>query len=269
MKIYNNCPVVSFPSFPSSSSTSYIFDIIISHLYKPPQLSTSTPHPPTTSLPLLYTITNTHITTTMIFNNLFSRLSRPFTAATRLSIAPESPAATTSLPEGAQRCTVAAGCYWGTEHLYRKHFSGKGLIDAKVGFIGGDLTNPSYRAVCGGKTGHAEAAEIIFDPSQVSYRQLIEFFYRMHDPTTLNRQGPDTGPQYRSAIYFHSDEQERIARDVTEKANAQWWQGKIVTEIAPAGQWWTAEEYHQLYLERNPEGYECPSHFLRPLKDLE
>ncbi|PNP48099.1 peptide-methionine (S)-S-oxide reductase [Trichoderma gamsii] len=205
----------------------------------------------------------------MIFNNLFSRLSRPFTAATRLSIAPESPAATTSLPEGAQRCTVAAGCYWGTEHLYRKHFSGKGLIDAKVGFIGGDLTNPSYRAVCGGKTGHAEAAEIIFDPSQVSYRQLIEFFYRMHDPTTLNRQGPDTGPQYRSAIYFHNDEQERIARDVTEKANAQWWQGKIVTEIAPAGQWWTAEEYHQLYLERNPDGYECPSHFLRPLKDLE
>lgn len=226
----------------------------------------------------------------MIFNNLFSRLSRPFTAATRLSIAPESPAATTSIPEGAQRCTVAAGCYWGTEHLYRKHFSGKGLIDAKVGFIGGDLTNPSYRAVCGGKTGRmyppsiispsssiltanitadAEAAELIFDPSQVSYRQLIEFFYRMHDPTTLNRQGPDTGPQYRSAIYFHNDEQERIAREVTEKANAQWWQGKIVTEIAPAGQWWTAEEYHQLYLERNPDGYECPSHFLRPLKDLE
>lgn len=89
----------------------------------------------------------------MIFNNLFSRLSRPFTASARLSIAPESSVATTSIPEGAQRCTVAAGCYWGTEYLYRKHFSGKGLIDAKVGFIGGDLTNPSYRAVCGGKTG--------------------------------------------------------------------------------------------------------------------
>ncbi|KAL7906222.1 PMSR domain-containing protein [Trichoderma velutinum] len=204
----------------------------------------------------------------MIFN-IFSRLARPFTAASRLSVAPESSAAAPAIPEGAQRCTVAAGCYWGTEHLYRRHFSGKGLIDAKVGFIGGDLDNPTYRAVCGGKTGHAEAAELIFDPTQVSYRQLIEFFYRMHDPTTLNAQGPDTGPQYRSAIYFHSPEQEQIAREVTEKANAQWWGGKIVTEIAPAGQWWTAEEYHQLYLEKNPSGYECPSHFLRPFKDLE
>ncbi|PNP55293.1 hypothetical protein THARTR1_04435 [Trichoderma harzianum] len=208
----------------------------------------------------------------MIFN-IFSRLARPFTAASRLSVAPESSssAASSAIPEGAQRCTVAAGCYWGTEHLYRRHFSGKGLIDAKVGFIGGDLDNPTYRAVCGGKTGRklSLAAELIFDPTQVSYRQLLEFFYRMHDPTTLNAQGPDTGPQYRSAIYFHSPEQEQIARDVTEKANAQWWGGKIVTEIAPAGQWWTAEEYHQLYLEKNPSGYECPSHFLRPFKDLE
>ncbi|KAL6816469.1 PMSR domain-containing protein [Trichoderma camerunense] len=206
----------------------------------------------------------------MIFN-IFSRLARPFTTASRLSVAPESSssAAASTIPEGAQRCTVAAGCYWGTEHLYRRHFSGKGLIDAKVGFIGGDLDNPTYRAVCGGKTGHAEAAELIFDPTQVSYRQLLEFFYKMHDPTTLNAQGPDTGPQYRSAIYFHSPEQEAIAREVTEKANAQWWGGKIVTEIAPAGQWWTAEEYHQLYLEKNPSGYECPSHFLRPFKDLQ
>ncbi|KAL7939095.1 PMSR domain-containing protein [Trichoderma chlorosporum] len=200
---------------------------------------------------------------------IFARLSRPFTTASRLSIAPESSAAASAIPEGAQRCTVAAGCYWGTEHLYRRHFAGKGLIDAKVGFIGGDLENPSYRAVCGGKTGHAEAAELIFDPAQVSYRQLLEFFYRMHDPTTLNQQGPDTGPQYRSAIYFHSPEQEQIAREVTEKANAQWWGGKVVTEIAPAGQWWSAEEYHQLYLEKNPSGYECPSHFLRPFKDLQ
>lgn len=114
----------------------------------------------------------------------------------------------------------------------------------------------------------AEAADILFDPTQVSYRELLEFFYRMHDPTTLNQQGPDTGPQYRSAIYFHNDEQERIAREVTAKANEQWWGGKIVTEIAPAGPWWTAEEYHQLYLERNPSGYECPSHFLRPFKAL-
>lgn len=91
----------------------------------------------------------------------------------------------------------------------------------------------------------------------------------MHDPTTLNKQGPDTGPQYRSAIYFHNDEQEKIARDVTAKANDQWYKGKIVTEIAPAGKWWSAEEYHQLYLENNPSGYECPSHFLRTFPDLQ
>ncbi|KAL7821941.1 peptide methionine sulfoxide reductase MsrA [Trichoderma gracile] len=210
-----------------------------------------------------------------MLTNILARLARPFTTASRLSIAPESPSGSSSsspssaIPEGAERCTLAAGCYWGTEHLYRKHFSGKGLIDAKVGFIGGDLENPSYRAVCGGKTGHAEAADIIFDPTQVSYRQLLEFFYRMHDPTTLNKQGPDTGPQYRSGIYFHSPEQERIAREVTDKVNSQWWGGKVVTEIVPAGRWWTAEEYHQLYLERNPDGYECPSHYLRPFKDLE
>ncbi len=91
----------------------------------------------------------------------------------------------------------------------------------------------------------------------------------MHDPTTLNAQGPDTGPQYRSAIYYHDAEQEAVARDVTAKANAQWWKGGIVTELAPAGKWYSAEEYHQLYLERNPAGYECPSHFIRSFKDLE
>lgn len=115
----------------------------------------------------------------------------------------------------------------------------------------------------------AEAAQIIFDPKQISYRQLVEFFYRMHDPTTLNAQGPDTGPQYRSAIYYHDADQESVARDVTKKANEQWWNGKIVTELAPAGKWYTAEEYHQLYLDRNPMGYECPSHFVRSFKDLE
>lgn len=91
----------------------------------------------------------------------------------------------------------------------------------------------------------------------------------MHDPTTLNSQGPDTGPQYRSAIYFHSSEQEKIAHEITSKANEQWYNNKIVTEITPAGQWWSAEEYHQLYLDKNPAGYECPSHFLRSFKPLE
>ncbi|KPM45925.1 hypothetical protein AK830_g587 [Neonectria ditissima] len=197
-----------------------------------------------------------------------ARLARPSTQAAMLSIAPDSPVSA-SVPAGAQRCTIAAGCFWGVEHLYRKHFADKGLIDAKVGYIGGDLDNPAYRAVCGGKTGHAEAAQIIFDPAKVSYCQLLEFFYKMHDPTTLNAQGPDTGPQYRSAIYYHDDEQEKIARDVTAKVNAQWWKNRVVTELAPAGKWWTAEEYHQLYLQNNPSGYECPSHFLRPFAPLE
>lgn len=207
----------------------------------------------------------------MPFNGLLGRLARPFTSTSRLSVVSSSDASAAPgpIPEGAQRCTVAAGCFWGTEHLYRKHFTGKGLLDAKVGYIGGDLDNPSYRAVCGGKTGHAEAAQIIYDPEKVSYFDLLEFFYRMHDPTTLNQQGPDTGPQYRSAIYYHNDEQEKIAREVTRLANEKWWKGKIVTELAPAGKWWTGEAYHQEYLDKNPAGYECPSHFLRPFPRLQ
>ncbi|KAK4109339.1 methionine sulfoxide reductase A [Canariomyces notabilis] len=173
-----------------------------------------------------------------------------------------------TIPEGAERATVAAGCFWGVEHLYRKHFADKGLYDARVGYIGGDTANPSYRAVCSGNTGHAEATLLIYDPTRLSYTQLLEFFYRMHDPTTLNQQGPDRGTQYRSGIFYHSPEQEKIARDVTRRANEQWWGGRIVTEILPAKQWWDAEDYHQLYLTKNPHGYECPSHFLRSFPDL-
>lgn len=114
----------------------------------------------------------------------------------------------------------------------------------------------------------AEATQIIYDPKKISYRELLEFFYRMHDPTTLNSQGPDRGSQYRSGIFYHSAEQEKIAREVTAKVNEQWWRGKVVTEILPAGHWWDAEEYHQLYLDKNPDGYECPSHHLRTFPDL-
>lgn len=201
--------------------------------------------------------------------SFFTRLFRTTTTTMSAPITNAASVAPGAIPEGAQLCTVAAGCFWGTEHLYRKHFAGKGLLEAKVGYIGGDLADPSYRAVCGGKTGHAEAAQIVFDPKQVSYGTLLEFFYKFHDPTTLNKQGPDTGPQYRSAIYYHSPEQESIAKEITKKANEQWWGGKIVTEIAPAGKWWSAEDYHQEYLDKNPAGYECPSHFLRPFKALE
>lgn len=173
-----------------------------------------------------------------------------------------------SIPAGAERAIVAAGCFWGVEHIYRKHFGNKGLIDARVGYIGGDTQSPSYRAVCSGTTGHAEATLLVFDPEKISYAELISFFYRMHDPTTLNRQGPDMGSQYRSGIFYTTPEQKAVAEEITKKANEQWWDGKCVTQILEAGTWWDAEEYHQLYLDKNPGGYECPSHFLRKFADL-
>jgi peptide-methionine (S)-S-oxide reductase len=193
-----------------------------------------------------------------------------------------------TLPEGAEKATIAAGCFWGVEHMYRKDFKNKGLYDARVGYIGGDTQNPGYRAVCSGRTGRmynhfivvgvpgwrfyatdAEACQLVFDPQKVTYRELLEYFYRMHDPTTSNRQGPDVGSQYRSGIFYHSDEQKAVAEEVTKKANEQWWKGGIVTEVLPAGEWWDAEKYHQLYLDNNPGGYECPSHFLRKFPPLQ
>lgn len=114
----------------------------------------------------------------------------------------------------------------------------------------------------------AEATQLVYDPAKISYRQLLEFFYRMHDPTTVDSQGPDRGTQYRSGIFYHGAEQERVAREVTRQAGEQWWGGRVVTEILPAGRWWDAEDYHQLYLDKNPSGYECPSHYLRNFPDL-
>ncbi|KAK7534537.1 peptide methionine sulfoxide reductase MsrA [Phyllosticta citricarpa] len=203
-------------------------------------------------------------------SSLFSRLMRPFstTGASLRVVENGSGGADAAAGTKYEIATVAAGCFWGVEHKYRHTFKGKGLLDAKVGYTGGDTEHPSYRAVCGGRTGHAEALQITFDPTALSYRTLLEYFYRIHDPTTLNSQGPDTGPQYRSAIFFHTPEQEAVARDVTARANAEWWNGKIVTDIVPAGKWWGAEEYHQLYLDKNPGGYECPTHFDRKLKPL-
>ncbi|OTB01334.1 hypothetical protein M426DRAFT_323606 [Hypoxylon sp. CI-4A] len=201
-----------------------------------------------------------------------SRLFRPFTSGARFGIAADGSGgsgATAAVPEGAEKATIAAGCFWGVEHLYRKHFGNKGLYDARVGYTGGDLNDPTYRAVCTGQTGHAESLQLHYDPSQISYRQILEFFYRLHDPTTANRQGPDVGPQYRSAIYYHDAAQEQVAREVTRQANEQWYKGAITTEIAPAGRWWDAEDYHQQYLHHNPAGYECPTHFLRTLAPLQ
>jgi peptide-methionine (S)-S-oxide reductase len=200
--------------------------------------------------------------------SMFSRILRPFSSTT-LRLTPESNGAVSSLPSNTQKATIAAGCFWGVEHMYRRQFAGKGLLDARVGYIGGDTSNPSYRAVCSGRTGHAEALQVYFDPEAVSYRQLLEFFYRMHDPTTEDRQGPDWGSQYRSAIFFHDAEQEKVAKEVTSQVNKQWYKGKVVTDVVPAGEWYDAEKYHQLYLDKNPGGYECPSHFLRQFPPLE
>lgn len=147
--------------------------------------------------------------------------------------------------------------------MYRKYFAQRGLIDCRVGYCGGSLTSPDYDSVCSGATGHAEAAQISFDPAKVSYSELVDFFFRMHDPTTKNRQGPDSGTQYRSAIFYHNEAQKLTAQKEKERLQKTFYQDKIVTEIVPITQFWDAEKYHQLYLERNPGGYECPSHFLR------
>jgi len=151
------------------------------------------------------------------------------------------------MPPNSQLATFAAGCFWGVEHLFRKQYKNAGLIDARVGYIGGLSASPTYRAVCSGGTGHAEALQMSFDPEKVSYKTLVEFFFRMHDPTTKDRQGPDTGSQYRSAIFVHGPEQKKVAEEVRDKVQKEWWkEGKVVTEIVEAGQWWDAETYHQL-----------------------
>ena len=193
-----------------------------------------------------------------IFSPFITRFLRPF-SSTRMGLNPESNAALT-VPAGAQRATVAAGCFWGVEHLFRKQFANRGLLDARVGYIGGDTQSPSYRSVCSGRTGHAEALQIVFDPEKVTYRQLLEFFFKMHDPTTKDRQGGDSGTQYRSGIFTHSDEQEKEAKEIRDKVQKEWWRaGTVTTQIIPAGEWWDAETYHQLYLDKNPGGYECPA----------
>ncbi|GAM88519.1 hypothetical protein ANO11243_065520 [Dothideomycetidae sp. 11243] len=203
-------------------------------------------------------------------SSFLNRLTRPFTSSSSpLSFSADT-ATGAAIPANAQKATFAAGCFWGVEHMFRHHFPRDAVLDAKVGYIGGDTNSPSYRAVCTGRTGHAEALQMTFDPAKVSYTALLEFFYRMHDPTTPDRQGPDAGSQYRSAVFYHDEEQQSTAREVTKKVQEQWWkQAKISTEILPAGQWWDAEEYHQLYLDRNPGGYECPSHFLRKFPALQ
>ena len=147
-----------------------------------------------------------------------------------------------------QKATFGAGCFWGVEAAFREV---KGVTAARVGYLGGTMKNPTYHDVCTDMTGHAEVVEVEFDQSKVSYEDLLNVFWTCHDPTQLNRQGPDVGTQYRSAIFFHSPEQEKAARASKEKWQASGrYKRPIVTEIAPVSEFWMAEDYHQQYLEK-------------------
>jgi peptide-methionine (S)-S-oxide reductase len=146
------------------------------------------------------------------------------------------------------KATFAAGCFWGVEATFRQI---PGVISTRVGYIGGDFANPTYKDVCSSRTGHAEAVEVEFDPSKVGYDELLNVFWENHDPTQLNRQGPDYGTQYRSAIFFHSPEQEQAARVSKEKLqNSGQFHRPIVTQVVPAVTFYEAEDYHQQYLEK-------------------
>ena len=155
-----------------------------------------------------------------------------------------------------ERAVLAGGCFWGMQDLIRKL---PGVISTRAGYTGGKVRNATYR----NHDGHAEALEIIFDPEKLSFRTLLEFFFQIHDPTTLNRQGNDRGTSYRSAIFTTSDDQKKVAEDTIADVEASGlWPGKVVTEVVPASDFWEAEPEHQDYLERYPNGYTC--HYVRP-----
>ncbi len=147
-----------------------------------------------------------------------------------------------------EKATFGAGCFWGVEAAFRQL---KGVTSTQVGYLGGSYENPTYKDVCAGRTGHAEVVEVTYDPSQTSYEELLKIFWENHNPTQLNRQGPDVGEQYRSAIFFHTPEQEQAARASKEQLEASnRFKQPIVTEVTPASQFYRAEDYHQQYLEK-------------------
>ncbi|HYH05469.1 MAG TPA: bifunctional methionine sulfoxide reductase B/A protein [Thermoanaerobaculia bacterium] len=158
-------------------------------------------------------------------------------------------------PKSLKKATIAGGCFWGVEELIREM---PGVIDTEVGYTGGDVENATYE----NHEGHAEAVEITYDPARISYEEILEFFFKMHDPTTLNRQGNDIGTSYRSAIFVHDDEQRQAAERVKAKVDKSGaWKRPVVTEIVSARKFWSAEAYHQDYLQKNPNGYTC--HYVR------
>ena len=168
--------------------------------------------------------------------------------------------AATAAAQRTEVAVLAGGCFWGVEEILR---GVPGVLDTDVGYPGGWLKNPTYHDTHDSKSGHAEAIRVTFDPSVLSYEELLEkWFFRLHDPTTLNRQGNDIGTQYRSAIFPQSPEQEATARAVIDRVNASGkWKNKVTTSIEPPAKWYSAETYHQDYLRKNPGGYTC--HFMR------
>ena len=155
-----------------------------------------------------------------------------------------------------ERAVLAGGCFWGVQELLRAM---EGVVSTRVGYSGGDVANATYR----NHGTHAEAVEIVFDPAKLGYRELLEFFFQIHDPSTPDRQGNDRGPSYRSAIYYTTPEQRDIAKDTIADVDASGlWPGKVVTQVEPAGDFWEAEPEHQDYLQHFPTGYTC--HFVRP-----
>lgn len=158
-----------------------------------------------------------------------------------------------------ETATLAGGCFWGVDELIRKL---DGVIETTAGYTGGTVAEPTYEMVKTGQTGHAEAVRIEFDPTRISYEEILEFFFRLHDPTQLNRQMNDRGTQYRSAIFVHDERQKEIAERMRERIDKSGkWKRPVVTEVMQASQFWPAEDYHQDYLQKNPWGYNC--HFVR------
>jgi methionine-S-sulfoxide reductase len=158
-----------------------------------------------------------------------------------------------------ETATLAGGCFWGMEEIIS---SIPGVISTQVGYTGGEVDNPTYGIVKLGQSNHAEAVQVIFDPNKLSFKDLLGYFFRMHDPTTPNQQGNDRGSQYRSAVFYHSELQQQMARAVMlEIETAKKWPRPLVTQVEPAGRFYPAEEYHQKYLKKNPNGYTC--HWLR------
>lgn len=162
--------------------------------------------------------------------------------------------------------TLAAGCFWGVERVFAKQLKGKGLVDVKVGYANGyeNVSKVNYEVVCSGKAKYVESIQLSYEPSQLKLEEILKLFFLMHDPTTVDKQGNDIGIQYRSAIYYHYPQENEIAEKVKQEMNKIWYpKDKIATIIEPIKVWVDAEDYHQEYLDKNPNGYHCSTHFIR------